>query len=95
MGVPSLFSWFIPAQLCVHRCSLRYFKRLHWAIITWIFFPLSLSFRYGKIVSTKAILDKNTNQCKGMSKGICTVGSCLGCWIDDSSKAEVQASVVQ
>lgn len=24
-----------------------------------------LSFRYGKIVSTKAILDKTTNKCKG------------------------------
>ncbi|MED6249186.1 hypothetical protein ATANTOWER_010617, partial [Ataeniobius toweri] len=25
---------------------------------------LGVSWRYGKIVSTKAILDKNTNQCK-------------------------------
>lgn len=31
-----------------------------------ITFPPFLSFRYGKIVSTKAILDKTTNKCKGV-----------------------------
>lgn len=29
----------------------------------WVYIPLF--FRYGKIVSTKAILDKTTNKCKG------------------------------
>ncbi|XP_008571319.1 PREDICTED: RNA-binding motif, single-stranded-interacting protein 3-like [Galeopterus variegatus] len=46
---------------------------------------------YGKIVSTKAILDKNTNQCKGMCHSICTLSSCLCCLIDGFSIAEVWA----
>lgn len=32
--------------------------------------------RYGKIVSTKAILDKNTNQCKGESQSIDWICGC-------------------
>nr|KAF6335703.1 RNA binding motif single stranded interacting protein 3 [Pipistrellus kuhlii] len=46
---------------------------------------------YGKIVSTKAILDKNTNQCKGMCEGICTFCSELCCSIENPSQVEVHA----
>lgn len=34
-----------------------------------------LSLRYGKIVSTKAILDKTTNKCKGEKTAALVLGS--------------------
>lgn len=55
----SLFLSFITGCLCLGHNAIQ-LKIL-----------LSSSLRYGKIVSTKAILDKTTNKCKGVYGFLC------------------------